>query len=261
MDQSHASLAGDFDAAWPELDALVDAARAHPGVLGAKASLGAHGGGVVAVVRGSAHAAELRLALVRRMAAMGALNAAIARGMAGSASTRVGAGVVGRRSPVKLAATTSPGEGGARAEAPARTPGGGRDGRSHAGEGGGASPAPLTPRPLDAGAEGWTADADAFGPRATLAALSLGDAFGPGGASNARLWPCVFEVDCGGGGVEVLKCASFREEADAYAAQRFAERCAVGAALVAAFFGWAFAAGATMLSSASKRRGRWVTRW
>ncbi len=49
MTESHASLAGDFEASTPAVDALVDAVTSLPGVLGARMTGGGFGGSVVAL--------------------------------------------------------------------------------------------------------------------------------------------------------------------------------------------------------------------
>ena len=51
MDESHASLAGDFEVSTPALDDLVAALRATPGVLGARLTGAGFGGCAVALVR------------------------------------------------------------------------------------------------------------------------------------------------------------------------------------------------------------------
>jgi galactokinase len=50
MDASHASLRDDFEVSTPALDALVEAARAHPAVYGARLTGAGFGGAVVALV-------------------------------------------------------------------------------------------------------------------------------------------------------------------------------------------------------------------
>ena len=51
MIESHESLAGDFDASTPVVDALVDALVTRPGVFGARVTGGGFGGCVVALAR------------------------------------------------------------------------------------------------------------------------------------------------------------------------------------------------------------------
>jgi galactokinase len=54
MDASHVSLRDDYEVSCAELDALVDIARAVPGVLGARMTGGGFGGCIVALCQASA---------------------------------------------------------------------------------------------------------------------------------------------------------------------------------------------------------------
>ncbi len=54
MVESHASLAGDFEASTPAVDALVEGVTSLPGVFGARMTGGGFGGSVVALARGGA---------------------------------------------------------------------------------------------------------------------------------------------------------------------------------------------------------------
>jgi galactokinase len=56
LDASHASLRDDFEVSLPEIDLLVDLARADPRVFGARMTGGGFGGAIVAVVRAGAAA-------------------------------------------------------------------------------------------------------------------------------------------------------------------------------------------------------------
>jgi galactokinase len=61
--ESHRSLAEDFEASTPEIDAMVDLARSEPGVLGARITGGGFGGAVVVLaVRGKSRRAALSIA-------------------------------------------------------------------------------------------------------------------------------------------------------------------------------------------------------
>jgi galactokinase len=63
LDASHASLRDDFEVSVPDVDRLVDLARADPDVLGARMTGGGFGGAIVALARaGAAESAAARVA-------------------------------------------------------------------------------------------------------------------------------------------------------------------------------------------------------
>jgi galactokinase len=64
MNESHASLRDDYEVSIPELDALVQALRAAPGVLGARLTGAGFGGAVVALCRAGAERAAAQAALL-----------------------------------------------------------------------------------------------------------------------------------------------------------------------------------------------------
>jgi len=57
LDASHASLRDDYEVSTPEIDRLVEIARAQPETLGARLTGGGFGGAIVALVRRGAAAA------------------------------------------------------------------------------------------------------------------------------------------------------------------------------------------------------------
>ena len=67
MDASHASMRDDYETSTPEIDTLVEIARAHDGVFGARLTGGGFGGAIVALVRAGA-AAGVSARVVREYA-------------------------------------------------------------------------------------------------------------------------------------------------------------------------------------------------
>jgi galactokinase len=65
FDASHASMRDDFEVSVPEVDRLVELARAAPGVFGARLTGGGFGGSIVALAERGAGAAAGREVLAR----------------------------------------------------------------------------------------------------------------------------------------------------------------------------------------------------
>ena len=67
LDRSHASLRDDYEVSTPEIDLLVEAARAEPDVLGARLTGGGFGGAVVVLTR-AGRGAAVGARITRRLA-------------------------------------------------------------------------------------------------------------------------------------------------------------------------------------------------